>query len=278
MGVLAGYFRGWVDALIMRVMDIILAFPSLLLALCWWPFWGRACSMPCWPLPSCCSRTSPASTAPPSWRRRPRLCDGCAPFGCRPFAADAVDDPAELPGAADRAGDAELFQCHSGSRCTRLPRHGRPAADPRMGHDAGFEAREFILRAPWVVTFPGLAILITVLGHQPDRRRIARRARSQAEEELTCRCSNQQPHRRIRHGSGAWFRAVDGVDPSRSMKGEVLAIVGESGSGKSVAMLAVMGLLPWTAKITADDALRRSGPELTMSRPTSARSSARTLR
>ncbi len=34
--------------------------------------------------------------------------------------------------------------------------------------------------------------------------------------------------------------------------GEVLAIVGESGSGKSVAMLAVMGLLPWTAKITAD--------------------------
>ena len=33
LGVLAGYFRGWVDALIMRIMDIILAFPSLLLAL-----------------------------------------------------------------------------------------------------------------------------------------------------------------------------------------------------------------------------------------------------
>ncbi len=32
-GVLAGYFRGWVDTAIMRVMDIILAFPSLLLAL-----------------------------------------------------------------------------------------------------------------------------------------------------------------------------------------------------------------------------------------------------
>ena len=33
---------------------------------------------------------------------------------------------------------------------------------------------------------------------------------------------------------------------------EVLAIVGESGSGKSVSMLAVMGLLPWTATVTAD--------------------------
>ena len=33
LGLLAGYFRGWVDTLIMRIMDIILAFPSLLLAL-----------------------------------------------------------------------------------------------------------------------------------------------------------------------------------------------------------------------------------------------------
>jgi len=31
-----------------------------------------------------------------------------------------------------------------------------------------------------------------------------------------------------------------------------VAIVGESGSGKSVSMLALMGLLPWTAKVTAD--------------------------
>ncbi len=51
-------------------------------------------------------------------------------------------------------------------------------------------------------------------------------------------------------GSG-WFRAVDNVSLNVD-KGEVLAIVGESGSGKSVSMLAVMGLLPWTAKVTAE--------------------------
>ena len=47
------------------------------------------------------------------------------------------------------------------------------------------------------------------------------------------------------------FRAVDGVSLTCD-QGEILAVVGESGSGKSVSMLAVMGLLPWTARITAD--------------------------
>jgi dipeptide transport system ATP-binding protein len=47
------------------------------------------------------------------------------------------------------------------------------------------------------------------------------------------------------------FRAVDGVSIKVDRR-EVLAIVGESGSGKSVSMLAVMGLLPWTARVTAD--------------------------
>ncbi|HEV7291232.1 MAG TPA: ABC transporter ATP-binding protein [Devosia sp.] len=47
------------------------------------------------------------------------------------------------------------------------------------------------------------------------------------------------------------FKAVDGIDVAVDPR-EVLAIVGESGSGKSVAMLAVMGLLPNTATVTAD--------------------------
>ncbi len=47
------------------------------------------------------------------------------------------------------------------------------------------------------------------------------------------------------------FRAVDGINITLE-EGDLLGVVGESGSGKSVTMLAVMGLLPWTAKVTAD--------------------------
>jgi dipeptide transport system ATP-binding protein len=47
------------------------------------------------------------------------------------------------------------------------------------------------------------------------------------------------------------FTVVDGFDITVDQN-EVVAIVGESGSGKSVAMLAVMGLLPWTAAVAAD--------------------------
>ncbi len=47
------------------------------------------------------------------------------------------------------------------------------------------------------------------------------------------------------------FKAVEGVDITVE-QGEILAIVGESGSGKSVAMMALMDLLPWTATVTAD--------------------------
>jgi dipeptide transport system ATP-binding protein len=61
------------------------------------------------------------------------------------------------------------------------------------------------------------------------------------------------------------FTAVDGVDISVD-RDEALAIVGESGSGKSVAMLAVMGLLPAQAEVRAD-AMRFDGHDLLTMRP-----------
>ncbi len=56
------------------------------------------------------------------------------------------------------------------------------------------------------------------------------------------------------------FRAVDGVDMTLD-EGEILSVVGESGSGKSVSMLAVMGLIAYPGRVTAD-AMRFGGTDL----------------
>ncbi|HZY67129.1 MAG TPA: ABC transporter ATP-binding protein [Devosia sp.] len=61
------------------------------------------------------------------------------------------------------------------------------------------------------------------------------------------------------------FKAVEGIDLHVDAR-EVLAIVGESGSGKSVEMLAVMGLLPSTAHVTANRMVFDGKDMLTMSR------------
>ncbi|MEO6394300.1 MAG: ABC transporter ATP-binding protein [Devosia sp.] len=61
------------------------------------------------------------------------------------------------------------------------------------------------------------------------------------------------------------FYAVQGIDLAVDGR-EVLAIVGESGSGKSVEMLAVMGLLPPTATVTADRMLFEGRDLLSLSR------------
>src|SRR4051812_48134989 len=50
---------------------------------------------------------------------------------------------------------------------------------------------------------------------------------------------------------GGIMRAVDGVSLKLD-QGEVLGVVGESGSGKSVTMLALMGLVPFPGRVTAD--------------------------
>lgn len=63
--------------------------------------------------------------------------------------------------------------------------------------------------------------------------------------------------------SSGQFMAVQGIDLHVDAR-EVLAIVGESGSGKSVAMLAVMGLLPKTATVTADKMVFNGHDMLTM--------------
>lgn len=44
MGLLAGYFKGPVDEVIMRVVDVMLSFPSQIMVLPLWRFWALTCA------------------------------------------------------------------------------------------------------------------------------------------------------------------------------------------------------------------------------------------
>src|SRR5690606_13061307 len=92
------------------------------------------------------------------------------------------------------------------------------------------------------------------------RRRPARCARPEDEEVMTMALLEIENLVVEFETASGPFRAVDGVSLTVDER-EVLAIVGESGSGKSVSMLAVMGLLPWTARVSADR-MRFAGRDL----------------
>lgn len=163
IGTVAGFFGGWVDTVIMRVMDVILAFPSLLLALVLVAVLGPGLLN---------AMIAIAIVYQPHFARLTR-------------AAVMGEKTREYVTAAQVAGAGNMRLMFK----TILPNCLAPlivqatlsfssaildaAALGFLGMGAQppasewgtmlAEAREFILRAWWVVTFPGLAILISVL-------------------------------------------------------------------------------------------------------------------
>jgi dipeptide transport system permease protein len=163
IGVIAGYFRGWIDTAIMRLMDVILAFPSLLLALVLVAVLGPGLIN---------AMIAIALVYQPHFVRLTR-------------AAVMAEKSRDYVVAARVAGAGPLRLMFK----TILPNCMAPlivqgtlsfsnaildaAALGFLGMGAQpptpewgtmlAEAREFILRAWWVVTLPGIAILVTVL-------------------------------------------------------------------------------------------------------------------
>ncbi|MBL8582780.1 MAG: ABC transporter permease subunit [Rhizobiaceae bacterium] len=163
LGVLAGYFRGWVDTAIMRVMDVILAFPSLLLALVLVAILGPGLFN---------AMLAIALVLQPHFARLTRA--AVMSEKNREYVVSAKVAGAGhlrlmmitiLPNCvAPLIVQATLSFSNAILEAAALGFLGMGAQPPTPEWGTMLaSAREFILRAPWVVTFPGLAILITVL-------------------------------------------------------------------------------------------------------------------
>lgn len=163
IGLVAGYFRGKVDTVIMRVMDIILAFPSLLLALVLVAVLGPgllnamiAISLVNQPHFVRLTRAAVMTEKTKDYVVGSKVA-GAGTLRLM-FLTILPNCLAPLIVQATLAFSAAILD----AAALGFLGMGAQPPTPEWGTMLA-EAREFIQRAWWVVTFPGLAILITVL-------------------------------------------------------------------------------------------------------------------
>jgi len=164
LGALAGYYKGWLDNLIMRFMDIILAFPHILLAIVIVAYLGPGL------------RNAMMAIGIINIPRFARIVRASV---MDEFGKDYVT-AARAVGASDRRVifNAILPNCLAPMIVQASLGFGAAILDaaglsflglgaqppiPEWGAMIA-EGRAMILRAWWVMTFPGIAILLGVLG------------------------------------------------------------------------------------------------------------------
>ena len=163
LGLIAGYFGGKVDSFIMRIMDIILAFPSLLLALVLVAVLGPglinamiAIALVNQPHFVRLTRAAVMTERSKDYVVGSRVAG--AGTGRLMFLTILPNCLAPLIVQATLAFSAAILD----AAALGFLGMGAQPPTPEWGTMLA-ESREFIQRAWWVVTFPGLAILITVL-------------------------------------------------------------------------------------------------------------------
>ena len=163
LGLIAGFAPKWLDTIIMRIMDIILSFPSLLLALVLVAILGPSLVN---------AMIAIAIVLQPHYVRLTRaavMTERTKDYVVSARVAGAgrarLMFVTVLPNClAPIIVQAALSFSNAILDVAALGFLGMGAQPPTPEWGTMLaEAREFILRAWWVVTFPGLAILITVL-------------------------------------------------------------------------------------------------------------------
>jgi peptide/nickel transport system permease protein len=163
LGIIAGYYGGWVDVIVMRLIDMMLAFPSILLALAIVAILGRS-------LPNVMLAVGVATI--PVYTRIVRASTLSAKQMDYVLSAHAIGCPAGLimlrhilPNilapiiVITTNGIAGAIV--AGAALSFLGLGAQPPT-PEWGIMLS-DGRQFLRSASWITTFPGLAIMLTVL-------------------------------------------------------------------------------------------------------------------
>ena len=163
IGLIAGFAPKWLDSIIMRIMDIVLAFPSLLLALVLVAILGPsltnamiAIAIVLQPHYVRLTRASVLSERQKDYVTSARVAG--AGIVRLMFVTVLPNCLAPIIVQAALSFSTAILD----AAALGFLGMGAQAPTPEWGTMLA-EAREFILRAWWVVTFPGIAILVTVL-------------------------------------------------------------------------------------------------------------------
>jgi peptide/nickel transport system permease protein len=164
LGILAGYLEGLVDHLVMRPLDVLMAFPGILLAIALMSVFGTgvhlvalALAIVYTPIIARVVRASVLATKVEVYVEGARAVGATAPWVVLRHILPNAATPVLVQGSVLMAlailVEAALSFLGVGVR-PPTPSLGLMLAD----------GRGFMLQAPWVVVFPGTGILIAVLG------------------------------------------------------------------------------------------------------------------
>jgi peptide/nickel transport system ATP-binding protein len=281
LGLIAGFFRGAVDSVIMRAMDAMFSFPPLILALTVAALLGAsvndvAIAIAIVFIPSFVRvlRGQVIAVREENYIEAARSLGATSPRLIRRHVVPNVASPVIIQLSLS-LGFALLTE--AGLNYLGI---GEQPPTPSWGAMMN-EGYSFIFTTPWALVFPGLIIMLTVLsfnlvadglrdslgrerpasssllGAGSDTR-VSRLARLRGISPRADRPSATAPVATQNHDgsllsvnnlrvefltNGGWYPVMEDASFTVS-RGKTLGLVGESGSGKTVSALAVMGLLP----------------------------------
>ena len=165
LGMIAGYRRGWAEIVIMRVVDMFLSIPAILLAIITVAVLGPGLVNVILVLGSdALAALRPRRLRPDAVDLPTCLMSGCrrswAPARC---ACSAAMSCPTSSAPLTRGGDARVRPDGAVRGGAVLPRPRRAAADARAGARCCATGRNYVANAWWIATFPGLCLFLLVL-------------------------------------------------------------------------------------------------------------------